>query len=515
VAGRVRVPSCLLITCALAWAQAEGEGLEWRVLAHDPINVAPRSEADAELEPRAEALIDRLRGIDTCHDGIRDDGGGGPYFHALDKRAPAAFRELVRLGPAAMPALLDHVNDARTTKLKFSNWGGFGGVLAFAEIPVPFGRSKEVKVIASVFPEMKRVTDWEKGGADPVDLLNIEHAITVGDVCFAILGQIVNRPYEAARYQPTGITVVCSPTRDPRIAKALRAWWGAGDPRKLLARSLLDDFFTRGPDSDHLQAGAAARLLVYFPEEAGSLVAARVAALKSEDRTFRARRERVGIEEGLFLRRVLATGHSLVRARWLELLDTKRPELLLTALEAAPQECGEDARMKVRQILAATNDSDAFVACLRLLPDAKGPKLFARLEQALREAEKAMISPAAHKVLGAMAEMDDERALKAFRGHIRRQGIRGTATVIGALHRHPKHRLVLALLPPLLDETNTMPPFLGTPVPIWMSSRHRLCDWAAHVIATVRPDLRFVPNAPESERDACIAAMRKALARER
>ncbi len=64
-----------------------------------------------------------------------------------------------------------------------------------------------------------------------------KHTVTVGDLCWVALGQIVNRRFDAVRYQPTAIIIVSSPTLSPTLCKQVRADWanlteacGAGLP---------------------------------------------------------------------------------------------------------------------------------------------------------------------------------------------------------------------------------------------------------------------------------------------
>ncbi len=119
--------------------------------------------------------------------------------------------------------------------------------------------------------------------------------VAVGDICFVAIGQIINRPYQAARYQSTGFVVVNSPAHDAKLAEAVRAPWNGKDYRQQLLTSLLADFHTRGGDdpddhsyrgrSDRLQIGAAIRLLYYFPAESEAIVAKRLRELDLRSET--------------------------------------------------------------------------------------------------------------------------------------------------------------------------------------------------------------------------------------
>ncbi len=71
-----------------------------------------------------------------------------------------------------------------------------------------------------------------------------KHEVTIGDVCFVIIGQIVNRGYQSARYQLTACRVINSPTHDPQIADVVRAIWTDDNLAQTLIDSLLLDLFT-------------------------------------------------------------------------------------------------------------------------------------------------------------------------------------------------------------------------------------------------------------------------------
>ncbi len=185
-----------------------------------------------------------------------------------------ALLKLVEFGPKALPALLDALNDATPTKHKMEHGGGFGGMWYGREVAINAAHPKEAAV-KQAHPDFFKAGDL--GGFDK----NIdEHAITRGDVCFTIIGQIVNRNYQASRYQPTACNVINSPTHDPELAKVVRGIWDSNDPAETLVKSLMADFHTRG-GAAHYQAGAAMRLLYYFPGECTDLIIERLNTLNA------------------------------------------------------------------------------------------------------------------------------------------------------------------------------------------------------------------------------------------
>jgi hypothetical protein len=335
------------------------------------------------------------------------------------------------------------------------------------------------------------------------------HTVTVGDCCIVILGQIVNRSYEAVRYQPSLMAIVSSPTREPRIAKVLRGRWGRGDPRRMLAQSLLEDF--RRTRSGGLQTGAAERLLFYFPDSAGPLVAKRISTLHWDERLER-QWDLDGVNGPELLFHAMRTGHPLVRAEWLKLLDPKRTvSAQWAAVECAPRDPGDDGRERIRAILGSTTNSGLILACLHALPGEKPEGLLPRLEANLAAARD---RGETQRTLSALVLLDDPSSLRLFRAQIERLGDEGRETVLSTLDDNLGSSLTRSLLPSLLEATAPFQGLPGVPEPGWMRrGETRLCDWAAHIATQVRPDLVFDRDAPVEERDRQIAAIRAALAK--
>jgi len=51
------------------------------------------------------------------------------------------------------------------------------------------------------------------------------YTVKVGDVCYGLIGQIVNRYLIPVRYQPSGILVVNSPLKMPELIKRVKDDW--------------------------------------------------------------------------------------------------------------------------------------------------------------------------------------------------------------------------------------------------------------------------------------------------
>jgi ankyrin repeat protein len=164
------------------------------------------------------------------------------------------LEELVRGGPAALPHLIAHLDDRRTTRVVISHGGFLGGM--FLNDSADFNaRTQEARLPQEEQSDPLASLVGRKGGN--------RHTVTVGDLCFVALGQIVNREFSAVRYQPTAIIIVSSPTASPDLlAQLVRDWKGATELD--LAASLVNDFLK--PDEEDRRIGAAWRLAYYYPE---------------------------------------------------------------------------------------------------------------------------------------------------------------------------------------------------------------------------------------------------------
>ncbi|MCA9284425.1 MAG: hypothetical protein KDA22_04370 [Phycisphaerales bacterium] len=277
---------------------------------------AARHPTPEAVEAEVHQLIAALAEIDTYDFGFSPTMSGTAFAPVegtgqmtsgilmIDHRlhTTPAVRRLVEIGPAAIPALLAALGDATPTKLVLSHEGGFGAMWHAAEFPFNRAIARESAAVSEV-----EGLDRSGDGSGGMDAWIKRHEVTVGDVCFVVLGQIVNRPYAAIRYQPTACQVVNSPTTAPALAEAARRVWTAPEPTARLLESLLDDYSTRGTGTDDLQVGAALRLGYYFPTETNNLLAQRLAGLDLSDPTagdpehWRVVFDRNGVEPSMLL----------------------------------------------------------------------------------------------------------------------------------------------------------------------------------------------------------------------
>lgn len=129
-----------------------------------------------------------------------------------------------------------------------------------------------------------RVPHWwsdeeRKKGPRPMER-NFEglYTVKVGDVCYVLIGQIVNRSLLAVRYQHSGGLVVNSPIEAPVLVEKVRNDWGRADAQVLRAALLEDIRATNQPKgvsqddyTERFLDPALARLRLYFPDAYKSL----------------------------------------------------------------------------------------------------------------------------------------------------------------------------------------------------------------------------------------------------
>ena len=186
-------------------------------------------------------LIDSLADLDAQTPGIRWTFKLPEYSAGNIPKHVQSMNKLVEMGEEAIPQLLDRMSDDTPTKLStnYSKPDSF----------VSWSHSNE-------YPG--RPYDAEKPNKDEPILE--PYQLKIGDVCFVLIGRIVNRPYNAV-YGETGSMVVNSPIHTPELKQLAVADWQDIDEAKLKA-SLLKDLKSENP---FRQESAIVRLNYYFP----------------------------------------------------------------------------------------------------------------------------------------------------------------------------------------------------------------------------------------------------------
>ncbi len=198
------------------------------------------------------ALIDKLTEIDQQDTGYSGSNSGSSFLplgqsntgamllFQRPNKSSESLKSLVDLGLKAIPALIEHLKDDRPTKIKVTN--GFGGF---------FGIGHDEDEKANAEDEAAR-----------------SYTIKVGDLCYVAIGQIVNRPYTAVKYIPSGNVSITSAPRSKKLRDELSKEWGSLTPEKH-RDSLARDFDSL---QNNVRNGAALRLAYYYPAALEPLV---------------------------------------------------------------------------------------------------------------------------------------------------------------------------------------------------------------------------------------------------
>lgn len=236
------------------------------------------------------SLIDELDGLNTQEIGLLRQPAFGQiflpvgYFDAFGVRKELYYKpfapvaRLIRIGPPAIPFLLEFLGDDTPTQFVVRPVLGNGGA--------PQGVSFDEVLHGNPLNWIEQSCGVTRNGYSPStrDDGSSRHElecyrVKVGDVCFAVLGQIVGRSYDCLSYQHVkdGHIVVCSPVHRRNLRDRVIRIWSTNNPRQRLYESLVLDFATRpvqqGDDlnetsiASDLQVGAAVRLLYYYPVE--------------------------------------------------------------------------------------------------------------------------------------------------------------------------------------------------------------------------------------------------------
>ena len=220
-----------------------------------------------------EQLIDRLTQISNDEFSVRTNifavGDGGKLPQGLlmmqdPQPAPAeAMKELMQRGIATLPQLLTHLNDPRKSKATFRiSW-----------YSAEFDRNpRTTKVRPAVLAKL-----GSGDGPNPPKINRPpngrDYTVAVGDLCFNLIGQIVNRDYESVTYRPSMVVIANSPVLCPDLCDAVRAEW-AGVTASQHRDSLIADVVR--PDYSERAKGGVVTLWRYYPEAAAAAVQKRL-----------------------------------------------------------------------------------------------------------------------------------------------------------------------------------------------------------------------------------------------
>jgi hypothetical protein len=231
-------------------------------------------------------LIDDLTLIDSRSPGINStavyggfiaDNTAGSFRMGVlgppPPTVPPQMSELVRRGPRALPELIRHLDDGRPTKLEVGDKPPHEqiGVDTFAFMD--FSDEYDPRIPHWYDEKERKLEPWPMEKA-----FSGTYTVKVADVCYVLVGQIVNRELLAVRYQPTAGLTVNSPIEAPSLAEKVRNDWGHADA-ETLRQSLLEDIHATNQPKRISRADytwrfvnpALVRLRFYFPDTYSAL----------------------------------------------------------------------------------------------------------------------------------------------------------------------------------------------------------------------------------------------------
>ena len=206
-------------------------------------------------------------------------------------------RQLIEIGPDALPYLLNALNNNSRTEIVIEcveNRGAISGGMAFDVWthgnPVNPTENRILRLSRSGYsPSIRPKNEFSL----PEDLES--YRVKVGDVAYVIIGQIVGRNYiclGSPHVKSVGVIVV-SPVCSKKLCKQIQKIWKTENPKQKLLESLLLDFSTRGIlqwDSldfwnigNDFQIESTKRLLYYYPDVAVPLLVERIEKLQASD----------------------------------------------------------------------------------------------------------------------------------------------------------------------------------------------------------------------------------------
>lgn len=160
------------------------------------------------------------------------------------------MRELVRRGLAALPQLIHHLDDARPTKLTVGS--SFFMFRYFSDEYQP--RHRPARLPDGRYRPRKYLKRFFEGA----------YTVRIGDICYALIGQIVNRDLSAVRYQPTAGLVVNSPMEAPALIELVKSDWSDLDASAHKASLIAD---AQASTAAWIDDAALIRLRFYYPDE--------------------------------------------------------------------------------------------------------------------------------------------------------------------------------------------------------------------------------------------------------
>lgn len=180
---------------------------------------------------------------------------------------PEPLVELVRRGAAALPDLCEHLDDQRTTTI--------GVRTGWSPEERQDDRTDRNRVWLAAHISVGSEYDARHGSGltklPPASQRIHDYWVTVGDLCYVAIGQIVNREFRAIQYGGSNCGSIMSPGLRPDLLRIVRAEWchlTAEDHRHSLEQDALTSRRDHFGLKNQRTIGAVKRLCFYYPQAA-------------------------------------------------------------------------------------------------------------------------------------------------------------------------------------------------------------------------------------------------------
>ncbi len=399
-------------------------------------------------------------------------------------------RSLVVFGPKALPFLLAALSDNTPTRLTMKQpIEHYGGMFFSDEFDFNPANPNEQKA-ADLLPKIK----WPGESTE-------SYTLKVGDVCFAIIGEIVGRKYLAVRYQMTACVIINSPLHESALAKQVRVVWASTNSAQHLLNSLLLDYSTELAYGTNflgvqefqrsLAPGAAMRLLYYFPQESAGIIADQL--------------ERLNVN---------AVGRNATNLIQRETMNEIPTEDFIKAVSWS------DAfvvRKAILDIFKKTTDIDILLAALSGIYGNETNLIANRLEHFVDRLPPKEEGPYGdgYNLLVAMGQRLGYQAKPTFVRFLKNAGSQRWHTMSLVLRETQPRWSVELLSPALADKKELDEDYALVPGQDEPRRAIRVCDEAAETISLNRPELKFVMAGEHADLDRQIAIMQKQIQKQR
>ena len=210
------------------------------------------------------ALIDKLVQVTERDPGYRSIRSGSDFLplwlppsalsFASATPAPCAIRSIVECGALAVPQLIAHLDDERPSKIVIVGRDQFPSTVPLDGSGLCFTDQYDYNLRTTQKPDGVNHDPLLRNRPGPQT-----HVVTVGDLCFMALGQIVNRGFWAVRDHR--IPCINSPCYSKALREVVTKEWGQLTPQRHQA-SLVRDI--QESDGEQRREGATLRLGYYY-----------------------------------------------------------------------------------------------------------------------------------------------------------------------------------------------------------------------------------------------------------